>query len=255
MPEATAGPAAAMRAAVRVDDRMRLLQNYATMALRGQWEGSVRYTLSSLVILACLLAGCQQVHSNVTRFSEMPAVGHGTFVIVPLKAQEGSLEFQTYAANTGRHLQLHGYQLVTDTRQADFAVFLSYAVHNPQTVPGVISLYDQTTGGYNRETGSFTISGAYGRTYGTYSGSTYTAPTYIPYSRHNYTRVLLMNLVDLHKSTPTQLHTSFEGRVISSGSHRFEVVAGCLIDAMFDGFPGSNGETKMVQISLDSCSK
>jgi len=185
----------------------------------------------------------------------MPAVGHGTFVIVPLKAQEGSLEFQTYAANTARHLQQHGYQLVMDTRQADFAVFLAYTVHNPQSVSGVMSLYGQIGGGYNRESGSFTMSGAYGSPYGTYSGSTCTAPTYIPYSRYHYTRVLLMNMVDLHKSTPTQLHTSFEGRVISSGSHRFEVVAGCLIDAMFDGFPGSNGETKMVQISLDSCSK
>jgi hypothetical protein len=185
----------------------------------------------------------------------MPAVGRGTFVIVPLKAQEGRLEFQTYAANIARHLQLHGYQLVADTRQADYAVFLTYAVHDPQTVPGTMSLYDQTVGGYNRGTGSFTMSGAYGSTYGTYSGSTYTAPAYVPYSRRNYTRVLLMNMVDLNKSTPTQLHTSFEGRVISAGSHRFDVVAGCLIDAMFDGFPGSNGETKMVQISLDSCSR
>jgi hypothetical protein len=218
--------------------------------------------LAATLAFVLMTAACAQVRSDVTRFTEMPAVASGhTFVILPYKTQEGSLEFQTYAGNVATHLQQAGYRMVTDIRQADYAVFLAYAVGDPQTVVGSMPVFGQTGGGYNNQTGTFNGFGTYGNSFGTYSGSTYSAPTYgvvgeVPYTSTTYTRALAMDIVDLHKSTPTQVHTAFEGKVISTGSNgNFAVVAGCLIDAMFDGFPGSNGASKTVQVPMDKCSK
>jgi hypothetical protein len=216
-----------------------------------------------LLLFALLATSCaKQVRSDVTRFTELPPTADGqTFVILPLKTQEGSLEFQTYANDVANRLQQHGYRLVTDLRQADYAVFLTYAVGDPQTVAGLMPLYGQTGGGYSYDSGTFNSFGTYGNAFGSYNGSTYTAPTYgvigeVPYTSTTYTRVLLMDMVDLHKSTNTQLHTAFEGKVISVGSNgNIAVVADCLIAALFDGFPGANGETKQIQMSLSGCKK
>jgi hypothetical protein len=116
--------------------------------------------------------------------------------------QEGSLEFQTHAANVAGKLQQNGYRLVTDTRQADYAVFLNYAVGDAQTVSGLAPIYSQTGDGYSSQTGAFSSFGSYGSAFGTYSGSTYTAPTYgivgaVPYTHSAYTRVLRMDMIDL----------------------------------------------------------
>jgi hypothetical protein len=67
------------------------------------------------------------------------------------KQAQGSSDFETYARNIARHLQRNGYTLATDIHKADYAVFLTYAVGDPQTVSGVTPLWGQTGGGYSTQ--------------------------------------------------------------------------------------------------------
>ncbi len=63
-----------------------------------------------------------------------------------------------------------------------------------------------------------------------------------------------MDIVDLKKSTQDNVHKVFEGRVVSAGSSsQFAMVADCLIDALFENFPGVSGKTSRVTLYSKSC--
>ncbi len=218
-------------------------------------------------ILVCItfvggLVSCgPYVSSQVTTFTEMPPSGSGkSFIIVPLKSQEGSLEFETYAIRVAANLEHYGYSQAVSGKSADFGVGFSYSIGNPTTVSGVAPIFGQTGGGYSYQSGNFNASGTGGYASGNYSGSTYTQPTYgvvgaVPYSNTTYTRTFNLVIFDLHQSTPTSLHLSFQGTVTSTGSNdTFSAVAGCMIDAAFYNFPGISGATVAVTEPQKKCS-
>ena len=101
-----------------------------------------------------------------------------------------------------------------------------------------------TTGGGRTYT-SGTVYGGHGGT-ASYSGYTYTPRTRGVIgmtSITSYTRVFTMDIFDMNKSTTDNFHKVFEGTANSVGStNDLSVVSGCLINTLFKGFPGKNGE-------------
>lgn len=219
----------------------------------------IRKTLFFLTALSLTSCG-PMVRSQVTRFSELPANGIGkTFIIIPLQNQIGDLEYQTYANQIADQLEKAGYSTTNSLRNADYSVAFAYSISEPSTVTGTAPIIGQTGGGYSYQNGNFSSVGSYGSAFGTFSGSTYTTPTYgvvgeSNYSITTYTRELALKMFDLHQSTATQLHTSFQGDVISVGpSNSFAQVAPCLISSLFKKFPGNNGVPLTISLPLSHC--
>ena len=76
------------------------------------------------------------------------------------------------------------------------------------------------------------------------------------YQYTEYTRVLKLDIVEAVKTRNDRIHRVFEGKAVSTGSSGlFAEASDCIIDALFEDFPGVSGETKNVVLELDSCGK
>lgn len=214
-----------------------------------------RFLAVMLAVLA--LGACTRVRSDVTAFHTMPSTGAGaTFVLVPYKDQQGSLEWRQYGALVSQQLQARGYREVQTVPAADFAVFLAYGIDDGKTTVSSMPIWGQTGGGTSLSTGS--VYGNYGTTpySGTYTGTTYTTPTYgvtgyVPVKETTYTRVFLVDMVDVKQSTAQNLVKRYEAKAKSAGSGgNLNQVAPYMIEAIFKDFPGKSGETRQVNVQV-----
>ena len=224
------------------------------------------FTTSFAILLMMFMTACvpQIVTSDVTRFHEADIaspVGK-SFIISPTEDQEGSLEFKEYAAKISSQLQAHGLSENKDNKpDTDYAVSFQYGVDNGRAITSSVPIYGATGGGTTYHTGQINTYGNYGYpSYGSYSGTSYTPPTYgvvgsQTITTMNYTRYLTMDIVDVPRSSHGKLVKVFEGKVISSGSNSsFPSVSACLIQALFENFPGENGKTTSVNTLSSECS-
>jgi hypothetical protein len=219
--------------------------------------GGMMSRLLWIAIFSILSVGCTQVRSEVTRFHTLPPKAAGeTFIVLPYKSQEGSLEFQQYASLVERQMVQKGYRMASKSESFDYAIFIDYAIDGGRTTTSNVPIWGQTGGGTSYSTGS--VMGSYGATpyTGTYSGSTYTPPTYgvtghVPVTSTTFARVLSIHIVDGKQSTKDNLVTRFEGRARSAGSSaNLPQVLPLMIEALFRDFPGVSGQTTTVDLAV-----
>lgn len=200
----------------------------------------------SLALLG--LGGCSSVQSNVSVFHTADVEKPNTFTVKPTPVLQGSLQAQTYAALIADALEAKGWSEVKSN--AEVEVVFAYAIDNGTTHTSVAPIYGQTGGGSTQTFG--TVSGGGG--FATYSGTTYTTPTYgvvgaVPVTNTVYNRAFVLDMYKRKDGTKV-----YESRVTSQGSSgSIDLVAKCLISALFEDFPGKSGQHRTVTVDFDTC--
>jgi hypothetical protein len=206
----------------------------------------------ALAVAAVGLSGCATaLNTRVTRYQAMPAPQGQTFIVVPGDgmARNGGLEFQHYASIVAQRLTARGYTPATDTQGANMIVQLGYGVDE-----GQVHYQSDPFGPYGYGPyGGFGYGGFWGR--GRFSRFGWGSPFYYGWDDPFWygggidTYVEYHSQIDLHirqKGTNAPL---FDGRAQArSGSNRLDALVPSLIEAMFTGFPGQNGETIKITI-------
>jgi hypothetical protein len=205
-----------------------------------------------VVIVMLALTGCTTVKARVSSFHNLPAQPSGlTFAVIPYQWQNGSLEFQTYANILAAGLQNRGF-VTTPLDQAQFVVFLAYAIDSGRQVSYSYPIIGQT--GVSSSYTSGTVQ-TYGNA-GSYSGTTTYKPTYGVVgmgqgSRTEYTSGVHLDVLDKSALVAGQIRKVYEGEVISSGSTgQLPTVMPTLLKALFTDFPGKSGQSKTVTLRL-----
>lgn len=214
-------------------------------------SAAIALGVAALGLSACATA----LDTRVTRYQAMPAPQGQTFTIVPGEgmARVGGLEFQRYAGIVAQQLAARGYQPAVSGQKANMIVHVGYGVDQGQvhitSDPfryGGYGPYGFGGGyyGFNRfyypRFGRFGSPYYYGWDdpfwYGGYGGG---IDSYVEYHPQ----------LDLHIRQAGTNAPLFDGRAQArSYTNRLDVVLPSLIEAMFTGFPGQNGETVKITI-------
>ena len=73
------------------------------------------------------------------------------------------------------------------------------------------------------------------------------------YNVTRYTRVLALDLLDRQQLDADKVKKVYEVKLTSKGScSQIAAVFDAMLDSLFDGFPGENGESRTVGIEWDS---
>jgi hypothetical protein len=204
-----------------------------------------------LGVAAVGLAACaQSLRTQVTRYQAMPAPQGQTFVVVPGEgmATPGGLEFQRYAAIVAQQLQARGYTPANDPKSASMIVHLGYNVdagqmrytssgfgYDPFYGPGSRFFYPRF--GHHRFGSPFYYGWGDPFWYGGYGG--YGVDSYVEYRSE----------ADLHIRAAGTNQPLFDGRARArSQTERLDILVPDLVEALFTGFPGRNGEVVKITI-------
>jgi hypothetical protein len=215
-----------------------------------------------LGIGAVALAGCATgLPTQVTRYQALPAPSGQTFYVVP-ESGTPTLEFGQFASLVARQLEAQGYRPAGTPQTANMVVRLSYGVDQGQRV------YTQDPFARSRYYDPF-FRGAYSPFFGGYYGRPY-------YSRFGYygglrspfyygwddpfwyssgfggridSYVVYKSGLDMTITRKADNQPLFEGHVKArSQTDQLGVLVPNLIQAMFTGFPGRNGETVKITV-------
>ncbi|MDP1837357.1 MAG: DUF4136 domain-containing protein [Reyranella sp.] len=195
------------------------------------------------IALMFLMLACARVETVVTpfhTFAQSSPQGK-TFIIMPSKTQEGSLEWATYSNLVAQKLESKGLRRVQSARAADYAVSLDYAIDSGRPVTSSYVDYGQTSSG-----GTSYTTGYVGNT--PVTASTYTPPTYGVKGTSTrtdtyYGRVVRITIMDVQKSLAENKRVLvYEATGKSDGeTGNINVVLPHIIDAMFVDWPGKSG--------------
>ena len=206
--------------------------------------------ITVLFILMSVLAGCghQTFSTDISRFHRElpPGNGTATFTILPDETQRGSLEFESYAQHVAERMNMLGYRPVPASVPADMVVQFRYGIRGQNTV--VETVPSTTVGmGYGR------WPGYYGGGWGWGSGFGMSMPLSVDtYTTTFYTRYLDLDIYPGKAYRRGDRQKVFEGHAVSEGtSQNLPQAIPYMIRALFDGFPGADGETLAVAIPLD----
>jgi hypothetical protein len=214
-----------------------------------------------LGISALGLAGCATgFPAQVSRYQAMPAPQGQSFFIVPVATAQGGLEFSHYAGQVAQGLQAQGYAQAPSLQAATMVVRVDYGVDEGQQAierdPFARGYgYDPFYGGFGGPFGGF-----YGRPY--YSRFGYWGPRSPFYygwddpfwgfdGPYNDVRVYTVykSFLDLNIQRKADNAALFEGHAKArSVNDNLGVLVPNLIEAMFTGFPGNNGETVKITV-------
>jgi Domain of unknown function (DUF4136) len=182
-------------------------------------------------LLLVLLCGCQQtISTTVTRFNDLPPTlpANQTFAILPQGPQVGNLEFQHTAGFVAAALQRYGFRPVPENAPADLVVLLQYGPAGART-----EVID------------------YGP--GWYGPGWYPWWGFPPYQAYTlYSQFLEVDIAAGPAWRRGERRMDFQGRAFAeTGAREFNIVAPYLIEALFQNFPGLNGETVRVKVPVN----
>jgi hypothetical protein len=208
---------------------------------------------AALGVAALGLGACATgLDTTVSRYQAMPAAQGQTFMVVPGTglAASGGLEFQRYAALVAQHLQARGYTPATDLKSANMIVQFDYGVDSGQTrIVEDPMAYRRF--GYGPWGDPFYSPFSYPR-FGYRSAYAWGWNDPFWYGGYgsgirSYTEY--QSQIGLHIRQNVTNAPLFDGRAIArSRTNRLDVLLPSLVDAMFTGFPGQNGETVRITI-------
>jgi hypothetical protein len=201
-------------------------------------------------IAAFTLSSCaESLRTQVTRYQAMPAPQGQTFIVVPGEglAAPGGLEFERYASVVAEQLAARGYTPAANAQSANMVVQLGYKVdggqmryssygYDPYFGP---SRYFYPRFGYGRWGSPFYYGWNDPFWYG--GGYGYGLDSYVEYHSE----------ADLHIRAAGTNQPLFDGRAQAhSQTNRLDILIPNLVEALFTGFPGQNGE--VVKITIPS---
>ena len=205
----------------------------------------------ALGVAALALSACaESINTTVSRYQAMPAPQGQTFFVVPAggMANNGGLEFQRYASLVAQQLQARGYQPATNPNSANMIVQFGYGMDHGQVR---YTSYPSYGGYYGGWYGGPWGGGFYRPRFGWGWGGAYSWGWDDPfwYGGGIDSYVEYHSLIDLHIRQAGTNAPLFDGRAQArSYTDRLDVVIPSLVDAMFTGFPGRNGETVRITI-------
>ncbi|MEO8455790.1 MAG: DUF4136 domain-containing protein [Sphingomicrobium sp.] len=209
-----------------------------------KFAGAIALGAAAIALSACATA----LDTRVTRYQAMPAPQGQTFAVVPVgpMAANGGLEFERYAAIVAQQLAARGYTPAASSASANMVVQLSYGIDQ-----GQVRVQSDPFGPYGYGyPGSFGRSSFYYPRFG-YWGSPFYYGWNDPFwmGRGIDSYVEYHSEVDLHIRAQGTNQPLFDGRAQArSETNRLDVVLPSLIEALFTGFPGRNGETVKITI-------
>jgi hypothetical protein len=192
---------------------------------------------------ALALSGCATPFSaRVSRFQEMAPPAGQTFVVQSEDPKlQGSLEFQHYADIVAAHMEQQGYRRASAPASADLVVDMRYGVDNGRE--RIVSDPDPwgPWGPWGGPWGRYW--GYRGWGWGWNDPFLYGARSDV----HSYT-VFTSNL-DLEIQRTSDGKQIFDGHAQAhSSTDALTRLVPDLIEAMFTGFPGNNGETVKITV-------
>jgi hypothetical protein len=200
---------------------------------------------AALGIAAVGLTACATtLDTRVTRYQAMPAPQGQTFAVVPDggMAANGGLEFQRYAAIVAQQLTARGFTPAASPESATMLVQLGYGVDHGQT--RIVS--DPFYGPYGGPFGGGFFYPRFGFWHSPFAFG-WDDPFWYGGGVDSY--VEYHSQLELHIRQHGTNAPLFDGRVQArSQSNRLDVVLPALIQAIFTGFPGQNGETVKITI-------
>ena len=213
------------------------------------------YKLAGALLLgagAFGLAGCVTgFPAQVSRFQAMPAPAGQTFFVVPMDARlNGSLEFQRFGGYVSQAMAAQGYAPAASPQAASLIVNVGYKVDNGTTEyvedPFAYSRYGYGSGfgfgfgGYRpfySRFGGFHSSFYYG----------WDDPFWYGGGVQRYTEYKSNFDLDIRRTGDNQ--SVFEGHARArSTTDDLNRIVPNLVEAMFTGFPGRNGETIKITV-------
>jgi hypothetical protein len=194
---------------------------------------------AAIGLSACATA----INTRVTRYQAMPAPQGQTFFVVPEgpMAAQGGLEFGRYAGLVTQQLQARGYAPAADAQSASMVVQLGYGIDHGQvrvvSDPFGPGPYFGPSRFFYPRFGFYRSPFYYGWADPLWYGGG--VDSYVEYHSE----------VDVHIRAKGTNQPLFDGRAQArSETNRLDVVLPSLIEAMFTGFPGQNGETVKITI-------
>src|SRR4051812_44452473 len=205
-----------------------------------------RFAAAAMIGVAAIgLSACaSSITSTVSRYQAMPAAQGQTFFVVPGggMAANGGLEFQRYAGLVAQQLQARGYTPASGPQSANMVVQLGYGVDRgpgPYLADPLYRshFYDPFYSPFYYPRFGFRSAFNYGWNDPFWYGGG--VDSYLEYHSQ----------VDLHIRAAGTNAPLFDGRAQArSETNRLDVVVPSLVEAMFTGFPGQNGETVKITI-------
>ena len=167
-------------------------------------------------------------------FHQLPNDLSGTtYVMIPFKEQEGSLQHKAYEEVVRQELNAQGFRETT-LNQAQTVVFFAYGIDKGKEVVSSYPIFGRTGVIFD---GTPQGHGFYEPTYGVV-GTRETRQT-------EYTRVLRLVIVDKQSLAERNIRKLYEGKVVSSGfSDQLVQVLPKMVKALFEDFPGQSGATR-----------
>jgi len=196
--------------------------------------------------------------TQVSRFQAMPAPAGQSFVI---RAEDhdknGGLEFAQYAGLVRDNLTRLGYREAASERDASFVVMLDYGVdQGRERVIATPDPFDDPWGyrGFGRRPFFSRFGyGGYGGFGGRYRSPFFWGwhdPFWGGYDVSSYTLYTSYLEMDIRRAGDGQ--SLFEGKAQArSSSNELPRLVPNLVEAMFTGFPGNNGETVHITVMPD----
>lgn len=205
---------------------------------------AVRLVLPLAAALA-LSACTTPFEARVARFQQLPPPSGTSFVIEARdKANEGGLEFATYANMVRQKLVAVGYQEAASPDAAALVVQLDYSVSAPrekvETRPSAWGAgWGHGLGGWGPYWGHG-WGGGWGGGWGSGFGG--------PWNREVYSVTQYNAVVAMRINRTADKKSVFEGRAetVSTSNNLTRLVPN-LVTAIFTNFPGSSGETVRVR--------
>ncbi len=214
--------------------------------------------LAAPLLLA--LGGCAApFNANVSRFqAELPAPAGQTFAVVPQDPRNaGGLEFSQYASLVSAQLQKVGYVPVASPQSADLVVQFDYGVDKGRDKLRTTGFGDPYWGGWYGPGWGPGWGGGWGggwgrrRGFGGPWGYGFYDPFFYGGGFNDVDVVTVYTSgIDMKIDRRADGKRLFEGKAeAASTSNRLPYLVPNLVEAMFTGFPGHNGETVKISIA------
>ncbi|MCY7280715.1 MAG: DUF4136 domain-containing protein [Sphingomonas bacterium] len=218
---------------------------------------SALLAVSALGLNACVTG----FPAQVSRYQAMPAPQGQSFFVVPANpAQSGGLQFTQYATIVAQAMQAQGYVPAVSPQAATMLVAVDYGVdEGRQEIDAFDSgFYGPSYSSSYNNFFRFGFGGSYGRPYySRYGHYGYRSPFYYGWDdpfwgssfggARSYTVYKSYLDVDIRRRADNA--ALFEGHAKArSQTDNLGALVPNLIEAMFTGFPGRNGETVRITV-------
>ena len=203
------------------------------------------------------LGGCATgFPAQVSRFQAMPAPAGQTFFVVPMDTRlNGSLEFQRFGSYVSQAMAAQGYAPASSPQAASLIVNVGYSVDQGTTeyVADPFGYNRYGYGGFGRYGGfggfGFGYSPFYSRFGGFHDPFYYGWDDPFWYGGSSRRYIEYKSKLDLDIRRKGDNQSVFEGHAKArSTTDDLNRIVPNLVEAMFTGFPGRNGETVKITV-------